>query len=460
MPMTSFSALRVYVRLRERLALISGTDVEGTEQRIEDGIPVRGERAWLLVCSCLLASIGLDVGSAAVIIGAMLISPLMSPILGVGLSVAIADRALLTKAVRELALATLVTLVVSTLYFMLSPLAEPTAEEIARTTPTLLDVGVALFGGIAGIVAGSRRDQSLALPGVAIATALMPPLCTAGFGLATGRPAFFFGALYLYVINAIFIALATFVIARFLQFPLRTFTNPESRLREIRIVGIVAAVAVLPSLWFLYTTVTAARERRRVDQFLTAEVAPRGGEVLRWENVPSGDSINVKIYLAGQRLESATVDSLRLLMPGYGLERIGLEVVQSDISARDLERLQTDVQSGMSGILKTLELKATSDSIAVAEATRAAKPVVVSPLDTAQMRIVAAEMASAFPEFTSVAYAPQSNLLAQDSVRPLPTLFVEFERTVRTTARADLLTRAEALVRTRLKTDSIRVISR
>ncbi len=457
--MKYFGLLRFYVRVRDRLALIGGTDVPGTEQRIEDGIPVRGERAWLLVCSCLLASIGLDVGSAAVIIGAMLISPLMSPILGVGLGVAIADRNLLSKALRELSLATIVTLLVSTLYFMLSPLAEPTAEEIARTTPTLLDVGVALFGGIAGIVAGSRRDQSLALPGVAIATALMPPLCTAGFGLATGRPAFFFGALYLYVINAIFIALATFAIARFLKFPLRSFSGEKARRREIRLVAGVAGIAVLPSLWFLYTTVGAARERSRVGQFLTAEVASRGGEVLRWENVDVADSMNVKIYLAGRRLEPETLDTLRSKLPEYGLSGVGLDVVQSDISPRDLQRLQTDVQSG---ILQAIEIaqSARDSAVALDSLRRATAPVPMSPLDTAQMRSVAAEMASAFPEFTTVAYAPQADLLAQDSVAPPPTLFVQFAASVGTDARSDLLARAEALVRTRLKTDSIRVLAR
>lgn len=457
--MNRFGLLRTYVRMRERLALVAGTDVQGTEERIEDGIPIRGERAWLLVCSCLLASIGLDVGSAAVIIGAMLISPLMSPILGVGLGVAIADRNLLSKAVRELSLATVVTLAVSTIYFFLSPLGEPTAEEIARTTPTLLDVGVALFGGIAGIVAGSRRDQSMALPGVAIATALMPPLCTAGFGLATGRPAFFFGALYLYVINAIFIALATFAIVRFLKFPLRSFGGEKSRRREIRLVGAVAGIAILPSLWFLYTTVGAARERNRVSQFLSSEVAPRGGEVLRWENVVVGDSSNVKLYLAGTRLEPETLDTLRAKLPEYGLQRIGLDVVQSDISARDLERLQTDVKSGL---LEAMELaRAARDSASILDSIRLSSAArVLSPLDTAQMRTVAAEMASAFPEFTAVAYAPQSNLLARDSVAPLPTLFVQFATTVRSADRASLLTRAEALVRTRLKTDSIRVLAR
>lgn len=457
--MNKFGLLRAYVRMRDRLALVAGTDVPGTEARIEESIPIRGERAWLLVCSCLLASIGLDVGSAAVIIGAMLISPLMSPILGVGLGVAIADRNLLSKAMRELLLATVVTLVVSTIYFFLSPLGEPTAEEIARTTPTLLDVGVALFGGIAGIVAGSRRDQSMALPGVAIATALMPPLCTAGFGLATGRPAFFFGALYLYVINAIFIALATFAIVRFLKFPLRSFGGEKSRRREIRLVGAVAGIAILPSLWFLYTTVDAARERNRVGQFLSAEVASRGGEVLRWENVSVGDSSNVKLYLAGTRLEPETLDTLRAKLPEYGLRRIGLDVVQSEISARDLERLQTDVRTGL---LEAMELaRAARDSALVLDSIRLSNATrVLSPLDTAQMRTVASEMASAFPEFTAVAYAPQSNLLASDSLAPPPTLFVQFASSVRSADRAALLTRAEALVRTRLKTDSIRVLAR
>ena len=164
--------------LIRRVALQDGTDVAQTVQRISSGIHVRGEVPSMLVCSCLLASIGLDVNSTAVIIGAMLISPLMSPILGMGLAAAQVDRPLLVDSARELALATVVALVTSALYFRISPLGEPTPELIARTTPTLLDVGGSCFGGVAGIVAGSRKETNLALPGVAIATALMPPLCT------------------------------------------------------------------------------------------------------------------------------------------------------------------------------------------------------------------------------------------------------------------------------------------
>lgn len=449
--------LRKWVRTRNRFALMEGTDVDGTVHRLESGIPVKGERAWLLVCSCLLASIGLDTGSAAVIIGAMLISPLMSPILGVGLGTALADRSLLQFALRELALATAITLGVSALYFTVSPLAEPTSELISRTQPTLLDVGVALFGGVAGIVAGSRRDQSMALPGVAIATALMPPLCAAGFGLATLRPAFFFGALYLYIINAIFIALATFGISRFLQFPLRSFPDPRARRREIRLVTVIATIAVLPSLGFLYFTVQNARERRRVEQFLSAEVEPRGGEVLRWTRLEVADSSRIKLFLAGPPIEAATVDTLVGLLPTYGLNDFGLDLVQSDISSRDLRQMETDVQRI---ILQSIEMaKLSRDSSAAVEAARRAAER-VNVLDTARIRLVAREMASAFPEFLTVAYAPQADLLAVDSVRPRPTLFVEFGDAVNGTKRGEILQRAQALLRTRIGADSIILVPR
>jgi uncharacterized hydrophobic protein (TIGR00271 family) len=452
--MASWRVLRALVRTRRRFALLDGTDVEGTTRRIEEGIPVRGERAWLLICSCLLACIGLDTGSAAVIIGAMLISPLMSPILGSGLGIAIADRALLVGALRELALATVATLGVSTLYFTLTPLGEPTGELIARTTPTLLDVGVALFGGVAGIVAGSRRDQSLALPGVAIATALMPPLCTAGFGLATGSPGFFLGALYLYVINAIFIALATFAVARALHFPLRSFASPDKRRREIRLVATVAGIAVLPSLWFLYTTVREEGERRRIEQFLAAELAPRDREVIRWTRVPDPDTTRIKVYLAGAPLEPEVLDSVRAGLAAFRLQDVALDVVQSDISARDLQRLETDVQRGL---LQAVALAQAARDSAQAGAARVAPR---SPLDTSRIREMARELNGAFPEITAIAYAPQADLLAPDSLRPPPTLLVTFASATSRELREDVLTRARALVQARLGGDSLRVTPR
>ena len=205
--------------LSDLLDLRKASDFEKTKAAISEGISLRGYNLWILLCSTILASIGLDTNSTAVIIGAMLISPLMSPILGVGLSLAIHDKQLLIRSLRDLFLAVVISLAASVLYFFLSPLSEPTIELQARTFPTLLDVLVALFGGIAGIISISRHDQINAIPGVAIATALMPPLCTAGFGLATLRWDYFFGAFYLFFINAVFISLATYLIVKYLHFP-------------------------------------------------------------------------------------------------------------------------------------------------------------------------------------------------------------------------------------------------
>ena len=186
---------------------------------ISKGTEFRGVNLWVLICATMVASLGLNVNSAAVIIGAMLISPIMGPIMGIGLSLGINDFELLKKSLRNYALMFVVAIITSTVYFFISPLSSNSSELLARTVPTTYDVLIALFGGLAGIVAQTRQDRtSTVIPGVAIATALIPPLCTAGFGLATGQIRFFFGAFYLFFINSVFIALATV----FMQGELRT----------------------------------------------------------------------------------------------------------------------------------------------------------------------------------------------------------------------------------------------
>ncbi len=412
----------------------------------------------MLVCSSLLASIGLDLGSTAVVIGAMLISPLMSPILGVGLSVGIADRTLLSKASRELGLATLVALGTSTLYFFVSPLAEPTAELIARTTPTLLDVGVAFFGGVAGIVAGSRREQSLALPGVAIATALMPPLCTAGFGLATWRPEFLFGALYLFALNALFIALATFSIVRLLKFPLVKFETGSARRRAFRLIGGGAAVAVLPSLWFLYTTVQERREEQRIDAFVRNEVTARNHDVLRWTREMNGDTTVVKIFEAGRPVSAAELDTIRRATDALQLGAVQIRPVQSELTRDDLSRMETTLRTN---VLEVLALaQAARDSSARDSTARAASGTERRgnpALDSVLVRQLAREVREAFPEVQGIAWSPIPNLLAPDSVMTLPTLMLDFTPQTTTLTRRDIQQRVQALARIRLKTDSVLV---
>jgi len=436
------------IGLRHRLALREGTDAAGTVERISSGASLSAENLWMLGCSALLASIGLDTGSPAVVIGAMLISPLMGPILGVGLGMGVTDRNLLQHSLRELALATGLVLAASMAYFLLSPLATPTTELIARTKPTLLDVGVAFFGGVAGIVAGSRRRPSMAIPGVAIATALMPPLCTAGFGLATLNWRFFFGAFYLYGLNAVFIALSTFLVVRFLKFPHHEEPTPEMRLRERRLVTAVALAAALPSAWFLYQVATDVRQQRRINSFVENEIEAPGRAVPQWERVSAADSSVLKVYIAGHPVEGPARDSLAAAMPRYGLRRVSLELIQSDVSAEALRRLQGDVQRAILG------------AVTGGTAVRDSAARVLLGVDSSRLGAAARELAAAFPEIAALTWAPRSNLLAHDSAQSPPAMIITFSAGVGTAERRAILPRVQALLAERLQIDSVVLIGR
>ena len=223
-----FALLGHFIRDRFNLETDKADELE-TIEYIRKNVEFKGPNLWILIFAIFIASIGLNVNSTAVIIGAMLISPLMGPILGIGTGAAINDLDLLKKAFNNLAIATLFGVATSTIYFSISPLSDAQSELLARTNPTIWDVLIAFFGGLAGIVAGSRKEKSNAVPGVAIATALMPPLCTAGYGLATGNLYYFLGAFYLYFINGVFISVATYLIVRLLRYPCLLYTSPSPR---------------------------------------------------------------------------------------------------------------------------------------------------------------------------------------------------------------------------------------
>jgi len=224
-------------------------------EEIKKGIIFKGTNLWILIFAIIVASVGLNMNSTAVIIGAMLISPLMGPINGIGYSIATYDFELFRQSLKNFSFAIVASLVASTAYFALSPVSTAHSELLARTSPTIYDVLIALFGGLAGIVAISSKQKGNVIPGVAIATALMPPLCTAGYGLATGQFNFFFGAFYLFTINTIFIALASVWISQLLNFPIRGIVN-ESRKRKInRTITLVITIVLLPSIYFGYNLV-------------------------------------------------------------------------------------------------------------------------------------------------------------------------------------------------------------
>jgi uncharacterized hydrophobic protein (TIGR00271 family) len=433
-------------RFGGRLSLRATTDVEGTVRRIAGSAALTAENLWLLVCSAILASIGLDTSSAAVIIGAMLISPLMGPILGVGLGMGVTDRGLLQRSLRELAIGTGFSIGASALYFAASPLAVATPELISRTRPTLLDVGVAFFGGLAGVIAGSRKDISLALPGVAIATALMPPLCTAGFGLATGNWAFLLGAFYLYLLNAVFITIATFVVVRLLHFPHHEEATEAARRKERRLVTTVAVVAMLPSVYFLYDAALRIREQGRITTFIKREIERDGRVVPQWEHAHGAGEV-LKVYIAGAPIDEAEADSLRRILQRYQLGKFRLDLVQSDVSADDLIRLEGEVQRGI--------LRAVATAIAARDSATAARTRDMSRV----IGNLAREMVATFPEVVSVAHVPRLDLLAPDTAST-EAFLLTFRTAVRRETRRDVLQRAQALARSRLASPRLVVLER
>ncbi len=256
------------------LDITKGVSKPKAVEEIKDSISFKGHQAWILIFSIMVASIGLSADSPAVVIGAMLISPLMGPIVGIGYSIGVNDFETLRRSLMNLMIMVVISLVTSYMYFSLNPFSElnPTNELLARTYPTILDVFIATFGGLAGAVALTRKEKSNAVPGVAIATALMPPLCTAGYGLAIGNYAYFGGAIYLFFINSVFIALTTLLIIKVLRFPLAKYQDAAKRRRTNILITIIAIVTILPSTFFFVNALREGIFRTQTVRFISDEM--------------------------------------------------------------------------------------------------------------------------------------------------------------------------------------------
>ena len=267
--------------LKNLLNLYQGE--EKKEKVIEDilsNISFRGANLWILACAILIASIGLNVNSTAVIIGAMLISPLMGPIVGAGFALATYDFDLLKKTGRSLLIATVVSLIVSFIYFYISPFKDAQSELLARTSPTIYDVLIAFVGGLVGAISLTREDKGNPIPGVAIATALMPPLCTAGFGLATGNISYFLGAFYLYSINCFFIGIATFLIIKYLKYTPKNTGNEALNKRLRVVITTLVILIVTPSLYLAYSLLEEKKFHENVAHYITAEFENSGYTII------------------------------------------------------------------------------------------------------------------------------------------------------------------------------------
>jgi len=335
--------LRVFIYLANRFDLEEGKEDElETIEYISKNVEFKGANLWILIFAIFVASIGLNVNSTAVIIGAMLISPLMGPIMGIGMAAGINDFELMKRSIRNLSVAVFISILTSTIYFSITPISSAQSELLARTEPTVWDVLIALFGGLAGIVAGSRKEKSNAIPGVAIATALMPPLCTAGYGLATGNLLYFVGAFYLFFINSVFISLSTYLIVRFMGYPKKHFLDSKKEKRVQTYITVVTLMTIVPSIYLAYGIVKKSIWNEQARRFVQLEIQFQKTQVLAAEYHYNNPPKTIEVSLIGDPLPQDELDNIKGKLSGFGLEETNIEFLQSG-NGTDLNVLRTDI---------------------------------------------------------------------------------------------------------------------
>src|SRR5690606_17752761 len=370
---------------------------------MESGIAFKGTNLWILIFAIFIASVGLNVNSTAVIIGAMLISPLMGPIIGMGYSLATYDFLLLKKAASNFGFAVISGLVTSTLYFLVTPINEAHSELLARTQPNIYDVLIALFGGLAGIIAMSSKTKGNVIPGVAIATALMPPLCTAGYGLATANWAYFLGAFYLYCINCVFIGIATFAIIKFLKYPAKKMVNPTQQKRVRQVITWLTIIMLLPSSYLAYNLYREQEFRKRTEQFLDREFTQKGDVIVYRKTYVGKKPKRVELAFLSQRFEPEEIAALNAKLEKAVEERVEL-VIRQDSTDR-LTALKGDIMNE----IKHTTLLNTSKDVKIASLQQ---QITSNTFETKQ---ILSEAEALFPTIAAMSIANHSFTQANDS---------------------------------------------
>lgn len=458
--------------LRDITDIRRGADERGTVAGIKRDIDFTGPTSWILACSIFIASIGLNVNSTAVVIGAMLISPLMGPILGIGLSIGTNDFETLMRSLRNLLIAVGISVFTSTLYFAISPISTAQSELLSRTQPTLFDVFIAIFGGFAGIIAGSRKEKTNVTPGVAIATALMPPLCTAGYGLATLQWEFFFGAFYLFFINTVMIGASTIVVVRYLHFHRKTFVDPARERRVTMYIYIFLIITIIPSIFLGYRVVKKSIFQSKVESFVADKVSSIPSvNLLNYKS--DQDSSYVKITLYGETLPQAQCQDLENEMQlGYGLEGVTLIVEQvSDMMTQIEAEMESKMQAmGANGLSSSREIAILQEVYERNKEVLKEKEQRITELmaeieayrrkQIAQVNIkqIAAEAATIYDGLLRIVYS-EADLLRNENdssfVQRMPYVIVKWDDKIRPSKQKKLDEKLAQWLRVRLELDTL-----
>ena len=390
---------RQFMRGRFDLKEGSAPQTEVVEEA-RKGIEFRGTTLWVLMFAILIASLGLNINSTAVVIGAMLISPLMGPITGIGIALGTNDFEMLKTAWRNFLLMVVVSLVTSTIYFIISPISTARSELLARINPTTYDVLIAFFCGLASMVALTRKDKAFSVVlGVAIATALMPPLCTAGFGIATGNFKFFFGALYLFTINAVFIAVATYLMVLLLRYEKKMVLDPLKQKKNTRYITFVIILVGVPSILLGAQILRRTLFEENVDRYVNNVFQFNRTMLVDYnkEYRYDGDISRIEVRLVGEPLSADIIDNARAQMDDYGLHKTELVVKQADREDKlDIGKLQSsyaDIIDEKNNVIRRLEKRLAA----------------VTPIDTLSGADISRELAIAVENIGSVSLSKHTS---------------------------------------------------
>lgn len=431
--------------IREIINIDTYIDTDAAEKSIRGNIEFRGPNAWILAVAIIIASVGLNVNSIPVIIGAMLISPLMGPIFGLGLGLGINDINLMKQAGKNLLIMVSISVVVSLLYFMITPLSlsNPT-ELLARTRPTIFDVMIALFGGFAGIFEQCRKEKGTVFAGVAIATALMPPLCTAGYGLATGNLSSFLGALYLFCINCLFITMATYFMVKYFRFKKIEYADHGFGLKTQRITTFLIFVFLIPSVWSAVVLVKQNNFETKAIEFVEAHRSI-GNSIIYDYQIEHHDGSVLKVFLTGETLSE--VDRRNLY--AYAKEH---EINEEQIVIKEyITQSSQKNDEVFKGIYERLDSKIDQYESTIEKLTSELQAAKQEELPYVQ---IANEISASYPEIKHV-YIGQGNHITIDSLGISPCLIMKVQSD--TLMSESSLEQFKKWIKVRLQTDNIMI---
>jgi len=451
--------LKAYVQkfFKDALDLEEGVDKRATINEIKNKKSMSGANAWMLMCSIVIASVGLNTNSPAVIIGAMLISPLMSPILGIGLAVGINDQETLKTSLAHFSMAVVIALVTSTIYFAITPLSGITEEISARTVPGPLDIFIALFGGIAGIVSIARKDISTTLPGVAIATALMPPLCVTGFGIATGNMEIVLTSFFLFFINTVFVSFSTYIMVHFiLKFPQKDFINKaEKRKNTYYILGFLVAIAIIS--YFPFSKLLDDRDNQnKVNEFVDDVLGENKKYLDDMIFTSKNDSNLLVMKVYGDSISMDKIDYYKFSLDRIGLRNTIIEIIPTtEITMADLLNIDDKISGirDMTSQLKIVQGQKSEDEKTI---FRLQNELQSYKIDSVAFKQLCDEIKVLQPDISEVTFARGQT--SDFSAFGKDQSIISIEWTEKTTDQEDRQEYLHKFLKLRLKNDSLKVL--